>query len=366
MRHLLASVAMTDEPLSPPAADPDLWPRVLTALARHESLGADEAAEAMHLVMAGDASPVQIGGFLMALRTKGETADEVEGLARTMLAFANPVATPEPAVDVVGTGGDRSGTFNISTVSAIVVAGAGVPVAKHGNRAASSHCGSADVLEALGVAIDLDAAGVERCLAEVGIAFLFAPRFHPAMAHAGPVRRELRVPTVFNFLGPLTNPARPFAQAVGCSDARMLPLMAEVLARRGTRAALFRGEDGLDELTTTGPSTVFRVRDGRATETSLDPADVGLARATLDDLRGGDADASATMARELLDGATGPRRDVVLLNAGAALEVAGRAETLEQGIEVAAEAIDSGAAAARLERWVDVSRAAGTTPGDSR
>jgi anthranilate phosphoribosyltransferase len=288
----------------------------------------------------------------MALRTKGETADEVEGFARTMLEFANPVHTPSPVVDVVGTGGDRSGTFNISTASAIVVAGAGVPVAKHGNRAASSNCGSADVLEALGVTIDLDAAGVESCLADVGVAFLFAPMFHPAMAHAGPVRRELRVPTVFNFLGPLTNPARPFAQAVGCSDPRMLPLMAEVLARRGTRAVLFRGEDGLDELTTTGPSTVFRVADGEAHEGTLDPAELGFARATVDDLQGGDARSSAEIVRRLLAGEPGPKRDVVLLNAAAALEVAGRAADLEEGVALAAETIDSGAAAAALERWV--------------
>ena len=343
---------MTEQPREP---DPDFWPHVLTRLVRHEDLDADEAAEAMRRVMAGEATPGQVGGFLMALHTKGETADEVEGLARTMLGFANPVHTPAPAVDVVGTGGDRSGTFNISTVSAIVVAGAGVLVAKHGNRAASSHCGSADVLEALGVTIDLDAAGVERCLAEAGIGFLFAPMFHPAMAHAGPVRRELRVPTVFNFLGPLTNPARPFAQAVGCSDARMLPLMAEVLARRGTRAVLFRGEDGLDELTTTGPSTVFEVRDGLATETTIDPADLGFERVTVDDLLGGDADASAAIVRTVLAGEGGPRRDVVLLNAGAVLEVAGRAATLADGVALAAETIDSGAAAAALDRWVAAS-----------
>ena len=336
--------------------DPDFWPHTLTRLVRHEALDADDAAEAMRRVMAGEASPGQIGGFLMALRTKGETADEVEGLARTMLGFANPVHPPAPAVDIVGTGGDRSGTFNISTAAAIVVAGAGVPVAKHGNRAASSHCGSADVLEALGVRIDLDAAGVERCLGEAGIAFLFAPMFHPAMAHAGPVRRELRVPTVFNFLGPLTNPARPYAQAVGCSDARMLPLMAEVLARRGTRAMLFRGEDGLDELTTTGPSTVFEVRDGRVIRTRLEPGELGLPRASVDDLQGGDAAASAGIVRALLTGEPGPRRDVVLLNAGAALEVAGRAATLAEGIELAAETIDSGSAAASLERWVAASR----------
>ena len=336
--------------------DPDFWPNVLTRLVRREDLAADEAAEGMRRIMAGEATPGQIGGFLMALRTKGETADEVDGLARTMLGFANPVVSPTPVVDVVGTGGDRSGTFNISTVSAIVVAGAGVPVAKHGNRAASSHCGSADVLEALGVNIDLDAAGVERCLAEAGIAFLFAPMFHPAMAHAGPVRRELRVPTVFNFLGPLTNPARPFAQAVGCSDARMLPLMAEVLARRGTRAVLFRGDDGLDELTTTGPSTVYDVRDGVVNETTLDPADLGFASASVDDLQGGDAPASAELVRALLAGEQGPRRDVVLLNAGAVFEIAGRAASLADGVALAGATIDSGAAAEALERWVGASR----------
>ena len=336
--------------------DPDFWPHALTRLARREDLDADEAAEGMRRIMAGEATPGQIGGFLMALRTKGETADEVEGLARTMLAFADQVAAPAPVVDVVGTGGDRSGTFNISTASAIVVAGAGVPVAKHGNRAASSHCGSADVLEALGVTIDLDATGVERCLAEAGIAFLFAPMFHPAMAHAGPVRRELRVPTVFNFLGPLTNPARPFAQAVGCSDARMLPLMADVLARRGTRAVLFRGDDGLDELTTTGPSTVYDVRDGVATATTLDPSHLGFPRASVEDLQGGDAPASAELVRGLLGGEQGPRRDVVLLNAGAVLEIAGRASSLADGVSLAAATIDSGDAAAVLERWVGASR----------
>jgi anthranilate phosphoribosyltransferase len=335
--------------------DPNFWPQILLRLTARESLTTDEAAEVMRVVMSGDATPAQIGGFLMALRTKGETVDEVEGLARTMLSFANPVHPPEPAIDVVGTGGDRSGTFNISTVSAVVVAGAGVPVAKHGNRAASSHCGSADVLEALGVNIDLDAAGAERCLARAGIAFLFAPRYHPAMAHAGPVRSDLRVPTVFNFLGPLTNPARPYGQAVGCSDARMLPLMAEVLARRGTRAKLFRGEDGLDELTTTGISTVFDVRDGEVRETHLDPADLGLARATIAQLAGGDAAASALIVRGILGGETGPRRDVVLLNAGAALEVAGVVASLTEGMATAAAAIDDGAAAASLDRWIEAS-----------
>ena len=305
--------------------DPDFWPHTLSRVIAHQALTTEEAAEAMRVIMSGEASPGQIGGFLMALRTKGETVDELEGLAATALGFASPVDAGTPVVDTCGTGGDRSNTFNISTVAAIVVAGAGVPVAKHGNRAASSHCGSADVLEALGVKIDLDAGGVQRCLAEAGIGFMFAPVFHPAAGNATPVRRELRVPTVFNFIGPLTNPARPFAQVVGVSDERMLPLIAEVLARRGVRAKVFRGEDGLDELTTTGISTVFDVRDGQVREGHLDPATLGLARAGLDDLRGGDASEGAGIVRSVLGGELGPRRDVVLLNAGAALEVAGRA-----------------------------------------
>ncbi len=337
--------------------DPDFWPHTLTRVIAHHALTTEEAAEAMRVIMSGEASPGQIGGFLMALRTKGETVDELEGLSQTALRFANPVDASTPVVDTCGTGGDRSNTFNISTVAAIVVAGAGVPVAKHGNRAASSHCGSADVLEALGVKIDLDAGGVRRCLAEAGIAFMFAPVFHPAAGHAAPVRGELRVPTVFNFLGPLTNPARPFAQVVGVSDERMLPLMAEVLARRGIRAKVFRGEDGLDELTTTGISTVFDVRDGDVREGHLDPATLGLARASLDDLRGGDAAAGAAIALSLLAGEPGPRRDVVLLNAGAALEVAGHSDDLASGIAAAAAAIDSGAASETLDRWIAVSNA---------
>jgi anthranilate phosphoribosyltransferase len=335
--------------------DPDLWPHTLQTLVSHGSLSIDEAAAAMRAIMAGDVTPGQVGGFLMALRTKGETVDELEGLARAALEFANPVNPPAPVVDTCGTGGDRRGTFNISTLAAVVAAGAGVPVAKHGNRAASSACGSADLLEALGVRIDLDAAGVERCLAEAGIGFMFAPVFHPAFGHAGPVRRELRVPTSFNFLGPLTNPARPVGQVVGVSDERMLPLMAEVLARRGTQAKLFRGEDGLDELTTTGTSVVLDVRDGDIREATLDPAALGIGRASLEDLQGGDAGESARIARSVLDGEAGPRRDVVLLNAAAALEVAGVAAGPEDGLAVAADSIDSGKATATLERWVAVS-----------
>jgi anthranilate phosphoribosyltransferase len=337
--------------------DRDLWPHVLSTLSAGRSLDRDEAAAVMRMVMAGEATPGQVGGFLMALRTKGESVEEIEGLADTMLEFAGKVDPPVPVVDTCGTGGDRSGTFNISTIAAIVVAGAGVPVAKHGNRAASSQCGSADLLEALGVRITLDRDGVQRCLSEAGIAFLFAPVFHPAMGHAGPVRRELRVPTVFNFLGPLTNPARPFAQVVGVSDPRMLPLLAQVLARRGTRARLFRALDGLDELTTTGSSAVFDVADGRLREFELDPRALGLERATLGDLRGGDPRASAQIALAVLRGERGPRRDVVLLNAAAALEVAGRAPSLEEGMAMAAVSIDSGAASETLVRWVNATGA---------
>jgi anthranilate phosphoribosyltransferase len=337
--------------------DPDLWPRTLQRLVSHEALSAEEAADAMRAIMSGDVTPGQVGGFLMALRTKGETVDELDGLARMALEFANPVSTPAPVLDTCGTGGDRSGTFNISTVAAIVVAGAGVPVAKHGNRAASSHCGSADLLEALGVKIDLDGTGVERCLAEAGIGFMFAPVFHPAFRHAGPVRGELRVPTSFNFLGPLTNPARPTAQVVGVSDERMLPLMAEVLARRGTRAKLFRGEDGLDELTTTGSSVVLDVRSGKVFQSRLDPTEHGIPRASPDDLRGGDPADAARVARAVLGGKRGPKRDVVLLNAGAALEVAGAAADLDEAIALASASLDDGDAGRTLDRWIAVSNA---------
>jgi len=334
---------------------PDFWPHALSKISAGTSLTRDEAATAMRLVMSGEATPGQVGGLLMGLRTKGETVQEIEGLAATMLEFANPVGAPMPVVDTCGTGGDRSGTFNISTVAAIVVAGAGVPVAKHGNRAASSICGSADLLEALGVRIDLDRDGVERCLGDAGIAFIFAPVFHPAMGHAALVRRELRVPTVFNFLGPLTNPARPFAQVVGVSDERMLPLLAEVFARRGTRARLFRALDGLDELTTTGPSLVYDVEDGGLRESVLDPADVGLPRSDVMQLRGGDPETSAAIALAVLRGEPGPRRDVVLLNAAAALEVSGNASSLAEGLSMAAASIDSGAATDALVRWVTAS-----------
>jgi anthranilate phosphoribosyltransferase len=266
--------------------------------------------------------------------------------------------TSGPVIDTCGTGGDRSGTFNISTIAAIVTAGCGVRVAKHGNRAASSRCGSADLLEALGVRIDLDPEGVSACLEEAGIAFMFAPTFHPATAYVVGIRRELRVPTLFNFLGPLTNPARPLAQVVGVSDPRMLPLVAQVLARRGARAMVFRGEDGLDELTTAARSAVYEARNGEVRERMLDPRDLGLAKATDEDLRGGDAATNAAIAREILAGTRGPRRDVVVLNAAAALEVAGAVDGLAEGVEAAAAAIDDGRATRVLDRWIEAARAA--------
>jgi anthranilate phosphoribosyltransferase len=351
---------MTGPPQQPagPAHEPGIepsptfWPNLLTRLASHESLSSDETAEAMRAIMAGQATQAQLGGFLMALRTKGETADELAGLAATMLELAQTVEPPGPVIDTCGTGGDRAGTLNVSTLGAIVCAGAGVAVAKHGNRAASSRCGSADLLEALGVTISLDAAGVRRCLEQAGIGFMFAPVFHPAMAHAGVVRSQLRVPTAFNFLGPLTNPARPHAQIVGVSDARMLPLLAEVLARRGTRALVFRGDDGLDELTTTGPSRVFTVADGGVEEGHIAPGDAGLDAANADDLKGGDVEHNVAIARSVLAGDLGPARDVVLLNAGAALWTAGHSADLTSGVGAAAGSVDSGAAADVLDRWV--------------
>ena len=345
-------------------ADPDqtsfTWPGVLGRLLKHEDLSEAEASAAMGSVLAGEATSAQIAAFAVGLRIKGETVTEMTGLVRAMLAAATPIDLQQPLVDVVGTGGDRAGTFNVSTLAALVVAGAGHRVAKHGNRAASSLCGSADLLEALGVTIGLPPEGVAACVEEAGIGFCFAPVFHPSFRHAGAPRRELGVPTVFNFLGPLTNPARPHAQVVGVSDQRMLPLIAEVLARRRIRAKVFRGQDGLDELTTTGPSTVYETANGDLKERLLDPGDLGLARATDADLKGGDAATNAGIARSVLAGEHGPPRDVVVLNAGAALEVAGRAMSVKDGMAAASESIDSGAAARVLERWVEISqRAAG-------
>lgn len=337
------------------------WPSLLASLLRGEDLAAADTAWAMGEVMAGEATPAQVAGFVVALRAKGETPAEVAGFVETMLAEAAPVTVTGRVVDTCGTGGDRQNTVNLSTMAALVVAGAGVPVVKHGNRAASSACGSADLLEELGVVVDLPPAQVGPCLEQAGIAFCFAPVFHPGMRHSAVPRRELGVPTVFNVLGPLTNPARPAAQAVGVSDPRLAPVMAGVLAARGADALVFRGDDGLDELTTTGPSTVWVVSGGTVQVESFDPASLGIARASLDDLRGADAAYNASVARDLLVGSTGPVRDAVLLNAAAALaahaaEEAPLVERLQAGWDRAAAALDGGAAAELLARWVEVSR----------
>src|SRR6516164_5298346 len=298
------------------------WPALIGALIKGETLTADETAWAMNEIMEGAATPAQIAGFGVALRMKGETAGELGGLAETMLTRATPIAISGHIVDLVGTGGDRAHTVNISTMGTIVAAAAGARMVKHGNRAASSQCGTADVLEALGVVIDLPPSQTEKLAEETGVAFLFAPLYHPALRHAAVPRRELGVPTVFNFLGPVANPARPRAQAVGIADPRMGAVIAGVLAGRGCSALVFHGDDGLDELTTSDTSTVWVVHDGTVSQTVLDPTDLGLPRSRLEDLRGGDATHNAAVARAVLAGDPGPIRDTVVLNAGAALAAA--------------------------------------------
>ncbi|MGC3861365.1 anthranilate phosphoribosyltransferase [Micromonospora chersina] len=339
------------------------WPLLLNALLRGEELSTADTAWAMGEIMAGSATPAQIAGFAVALRTKGETPAELGGLVEAMLTRAVPVTLPEDvragALDVVGTGGDLAHTVNISTMAALVVAGAGVRVVKHGNRAASSSCGTADVLEYLGVPLDLDPEQVARCVTEAGIGFCFAARFHPGMRHTGPVRREIGVPTAFNFLGPLTNPARPRAGAVGCFDPRMAPVMAAVFAARGDSVIVVRGEDGLDEFSTGAPTRVWVAQQGAVREALLDATELGVPRATLADLRGGDAAYNAGVVRRLLAGETGPVRDAVLVNAAVALATQGPLdgdlhEALRAGLVRATESIDSGAAAGALERWLEV------------
>ncbi|TMF88044.1 MAG: anthranilate phosphoribosyltransferase [Chloroflexi bacterium] len=330
----------------------------ISKLVRGESLTETEASAAMEKIMSGDATPAQIAGFVVALRIKGESADELTGLARAARANATPIDAGEGLLDTCGTGGDGTGTFNISTLAAIVAAAAGARVAKHGNRAASSVCGSADVLEALGVKIDLGAEGVTRCIREAGIGFLFAPVFHPSFRYATGPRRELGVRTVFNILGPLCNPAGASRQALGVADGALAATMAEVLARLGVeRALVFHAEDGMDELSTVAPSTVIEINADERREYRLDPGELGLRAASAADVRGGDAAENAAIARDVLSGAGGPRRDIVLLNAAAALRVAGLAGDWQEGMAAAAEAIDSGKAAATLERWVAVSQA---------
>ncbi|SDY41418.1 anthranilate phosphoribosyltransferase [Modestobacter sp. DSM 44400] len=337
------------------------WPGLLTRLVRRENLSAADTRWAMQQVMTGEASPAQVAGFIVALRAKGESPEEVAGLAATMLDLATPVTLPMACVDIVGTGGDGAQTVNISTMAAIVTAAAGVPVAKHGNRAASSKSGTADVLEALGVVIDLPAPAVVRCVREAGIGFFFAPVFHPGFRHAAAPRRELGIGTVFNFLGPLANPARPIAAAIGCADSRMAPVLAAVLAARGTRALVFRGDDGLDELTTATTSAVWVVRDGEVLAERLDPTALGIPVSEPGALRGGGPDVNAEVVRRLVAGDPGPVRDAVLLNAAAALAAfdergARLHDALGAALPRAAAAIDDGRAAAKLEDWVRVSR----------
>jgi anthranilate phosphoribosyltransferase len=339
------------------------WPALIGALIKGETLTAGETAWAMGEIMDGAATPVQIAGFVVALRAKGETVDEVSGMAGAMLEHASPISVGGPIVDLVGTGGDGAHTVNISTMGTIAAAAAGARMVKHGNRAASSACGTADVLEALGVVIDLPPAATEQLVAEVGAAFLFAPLYHPGFRHASVPRRELGLPTVFNFLGPLTNPARPAALAVGVADPRMGPILAGVLAGRGNSALVFHGDDGLDELTTTAPSTVWVVHDRMVSTAKLDPAQLGITPARPADLAGGDAAANAAVVRDFVGGRPGPVRDTVLLNAAAALAAAGGVagpeklgQALADGYARAAAAVDSGAAADLLASWTAASQ----------
>lgn len=340
------------------------WPAVLTALMAGQELAADDTAWAMDEVMSGNATSAQLAAFAVLLRAKGETAQELAGLVRTMRDRAVRLTVEGRAVDIVGTGADRAHTVNISTMAALVVAGSGRRVVKHGNRAATSSCGAADVLEELGVAIDLPPEGVVRTVAEVGIGFCFAPRFHSGLRHAGPTRGELAVPTVFNFLGPLTNPARVTASAIGCADARMAPVMAAVLAARGDTALVFRGDDGLDELTTTTTSSAWVAADGEVTTATVDPAALGIEAVSPETLRGADRVYNAQVVRDVLAGGAPGVRDVVLLNAAAAIAsydgLSGVRvhDALARGLRIAAEAVDSGAAADLLARWVIASQAA--------
>lgn len=335
------------------------WPDVLSSLVAKRDLDTQTAAAVMRAIMSGEASPAVTAAFLVSLRAKGETVDEIVGFAEVMREFSLKVPLEGVVVvDTCGTGGDRAGTVNISTMAALVVAGTGVKVAKHGNRAASSSCGSADVLEALGVAIDLSPEGVASCIVQAGIGFMFAPTFHPAMKHAGPIRRELGVPTVFNFLGPLTNPAGALHQTIGVSDAVMAPKMAAALGKLGAeRAMVFRGDDGLDELSTTSTAKLWDVIKGEVHESRFAPEDLGLERAAPEELRGGDAQHNAEVVRAVLGGAPGAVRDTVALNAGAALVVAGVADDIATGAGRARDSIDSGAALEALERFITVSRA---------
>ena len=343
------------------------WPNLTSALLRGEELGTSDTAWAMGEIMAGNATPAQIAGFAIALRAKGETPAELAGLVEAMLANATPVELPDEvrttAVDVVGTGGDRANTVNISTMAAIITAAAGVTVVKHGNRSASSTTGTADLLEHFGIPLDLGPAGVATTVTEAGMGFCFAARYHPGMRHAAVTRRELGVPTFFNVLGPLTNPARPTAAAVGCFDPRMAPVMAAVFARRGDSVLVMRGEDGLDEFTTAAPTRLWLAADGKVTESVVDAVELGLPRSEPAALRGGDVAFNAEVARRTFAGEPGPVRDAVVLNVAAALAAregfpGDLKDTLRAGIARAQETIDSGAATGQLARWVEAAQKA--------
>jgi anthranilate phosphoribosyltransferase len=330
------------------------WSDLLGTLSEGSNLSEEQAHDAMTEIMAGRATHAQIAAMILALRIKGETVEEIVGLVRAMREAAVPVDVDEPViVDTAGTGGDRSGTFNISTTAAFIAAGAGAKVAKHGNRAASSFSGSADLLEGLGMVIDLPPAATATLLREAGFAFFFAPTYHPAMRHAAPVRSQLGVPTVFNFLGPLANPAGSRHQAVGVSDAGMASKMIGALDRLGAEYAfVYYGEDGLDEITTTAPSFIYRLREGEITHAEFTPEDFGVPRARLSDLKGGTVEENVAITRAILSGEEGPRRDIAVVNAAPAIVAAGLAGGFEEGVRLAAQSLDSGSAAAVLDRVV--------------
>jgi anthranilate phosphoribosyltransferase len=338
------------------------WPTLLTDLLDRRDLPAATARAAMATILAGDATPAQLIGFVVALRAKGETPEELSGLLDAVLAAATIVPLPDAlrsqAIDVVGTGGDRSHSINVSTMSAIVAAGAGVPVCKHGARAASSKCGTADVLEALGIAVDLPPEGVLRCVEEAGIGFCLAPSYHPAFRFAAPSRREIGIPTVFNLLGPMANPGRVRRQLIGVANPAVAERMLASLRIHGSEKAWVVHGNGLDELTTTGSSTVLALEDGHVRTFTVDPVELGLAPAIPDELVGGEPAENADAVRRVMAGEHGAHRNIVVLNAGAALVVADRAASLPEGIAMAAEAIYSGAAAAALQRFIDVSQQA--------
>jgi anthranilate phosphoribosyltransferase len=324
-------------------------------VAAGERLSQGDAETAFDIMMSGNATPSQLGAFLMGLRVRGETVDEITGAAKAMRAKALHVEAPPGAIDTCGTGGDGSGTFNVSTATAFVVAGAGVPVAKHGNRNLSSRSGSADILTALGVNIDADMALVKRCLWEAGVGFLMAPRHHSAMRHVGPTRVELGTRTIFNLLGPLSNPAGARRQLVGVFAPQWVRPMAEVLGQLGSERAWVVHGAGLDELTTTGTTKIAALADGAVTEFEMTPEEADLRRVALADLKGGDPAQNAAALRAMLGGSTGPLRDIVLLNAGAALLISGKAEDLRHGMVLAARSIDGGSAAEVLKRMVEIS-----------